>query len=949
MSGGYPGQAVLDLASRASSDRDSSGGGGGGSGTPGGAAAAAPREEIAGLGRLTLLNKLKKAQAGKAAGPGGAAAPPRAGRAAGGGAGARAGAAGGGGAAAGGAGVAPRYAAFDGRVEQDRSGAWALKGFDAELAALRERLPALQSRLRAAVKAEQAEQAAELRRLYATSSLERLAQDGVLLLPLRAAPHGVEFGQMIWKMAGPRAGQDLPHHKFKAGDSVLIRRHAASGGGAAQQRRGGGFSSVEDEGEGGEDEEGPGGVGLGPGGGPATISATVQTVTKKHLMVAMDKGDSDVMQAELASSPTLVPAELASSPALVPVDWRMDQAENDATSKRQLEAIARLGQLHDEEHPAFEQLARCCVVGSPSSADAARIPPLWVRDRGWRAAAKAQLAAQDGLNRSQRKAIADAMISSVTLWQGPPGTGKTATLLALIQVLVGAAKGAFSAAEASRAAAAGAPPDANGGATRKEALEAARKRWAQMGPVLAAANTNAATDNILEGLAARGVNVVRLGQPAKVREALRHLSLEARAEATEDGQRAVELRRTSKELFDAAKQAAEGASSSDAGWTSLVPSARGGGAAGGAAAGGRPRGGEDARALDQRARAEWGKAEALMRSARKEVLDAAEVVCATCSGAGDNDLNGRTFRMVVIDEASQATEPATLVPLTRGAHCVVALEQCGLDVTLFERMVDSGLELLLLDTQYRMHPAIAEFPSAHFYEGKLRSGVTAAQRPPARGVAWPAAGAPLAVLRVEGREERADTGGSRAQRVAAQALAERGGGGGRGGGSYRNTEEARAALAAVEALAGGGDVRSIALLTPYRGQVRLLERALRVLGDSWLPPGVELVVSSVDAFQGREADAVVFSAVRCNPQGKIGFVEDARRLNVAITRPKRALVVVCSPDTLAAGSRHWAAFLSHAAALGAVASPEAALPPPRFGGGGADPFDPAAAGRLGFR
>jgi hypothetical protein len=59
-----------------------------------------------------------------------------------------------------------------------------------------------------------------------------------------------------------------------------------------------------------------------------------------------------------------------------------------------------------------------------------------VRDKGWRAAAKAQLAAQHGLNRSQRKAVADAMIASVTLWQGPPGTGKTATLLALIQVLV---------------------------------------------------------------------------------------------------------------------------------------------------------------------------------------------------------------------------------------------------------------------------------------------------------------------------------------------------------------------------------------------------------------------------------------------------------------------------------------------------------------------------------
>jgi DNA polymerase III delta prime subunit len=251
------------------------------------------------------------------------------------------------------------------------------------------------------------------------------------------------------------------------------------------------------------------------------------------------------------------------------------------------------------------------------------VPPLWVRDRGWRAAAKAQLAAAPGLNRSQRRAIADAMVSSVTLHQGPPGTGKTATLLALVQVLVGAAKGALSAAPGSRAAASSGGGVA-GAAARREEAEEARKRWRQMGPVLACANTNAATDNLLEGLAARGVRVVRVGQPAKVRkrrsaatgggsaaragrrsrrpapraraplipsgapraalvearptpraaprtpyptaasprpdapvtlaaavraqvrEALRHLSLEAQAEATADGRKAVELRASSK-------------------------------------------------------------------------------------------------------------------------------------------------------------------------------------------------------------------------------------------------------------------------------------------------------------------------------------------------------------------------------------------------------------------
>lgn len=78
---------------------------------------------------------------------------------------------------------------------------------------------------------------------------------------------------------------------------------------------------------------------------------------------------------------------------------------------------------------------------------------------------------------------------------------------------------------------------------------------------------------------------------------------------------------------------------------------------------------------------------------------------------------------------------------------------------------------------------------------------------------------------------------------------------------------------------------------------------------------------------------------RCNPRGNLGFVDDPRRLNVAITRPRRGLVVVGSPQTLAAGSPSWEAFLRHAAERGRVSEPDAVLPPARGAFGGMDPFE----------
>ena len=179
----------------------------------------------------------------------------------------------------------------------------------------------------------------------------------------------------------------------------------------------------------------------------------------------------------------------------------------------------------------------------------------------------------------------------------------------------------------------------------------------------------------------RGMRVVRVGQPAKVRESLRGMTLEAQAEATPAGKAATALRDSARALYARAAEA-----EADRAWG---PGARD----------------DEARRLAGAGNAEWKRADAMLRDAMAGVVARSQVVCATCSGAGDAMISGRIFRAVVIDESTQATEPATLIPLTRGAECVVmagdpkqlpptivseAAYRFGLDVTLFDRLVEGG-------------------------------------------------------------------------------------------------------------------------------------------------------------------------------------------------------------------------------------------------------------------
>ncbi|MBC89014.1 MAG: hypothetical protein CMB12_07060 [Euryarchaeota archaeon] len=453
-------------------------------------------------------------------------------------------------------------------------------------------------------------------------------------------------------------------------------------------------------------------------------------------------------------------------------------------------------------------------------------------DHGIKGGKRAGLDTENELNSSQNEALNAATTRRLTLIQGPPGTGKTHTAVRIL------------------------------------------RRWSLEGnaPILAVAESNVAVDNLLQGLLAIGVDAVRLGQPVKVRESLRDATLDARMERhrlQKDLKAIIDLNESLARKISGLKGKEKGLAHKDLN-----------------------RGWSDARRIEQQM--------------KEDILNTATVICATCIGSGHDVLDGRRFPRVLIDEATQATEPATLVPIVRGCRQLVLVgdhrqlpptvisrraENGGLGISLFDRMRELGVDSIMLEEQYRMHPIISQFPSMQYYDDGLINGVKAEERPAPAGLIWPDFDRPVAFLPIEGGEVVSEDGHSRA-----------------------NPAEASWVVRILGMLLEPGDLDTtdIGVITPYNGQVRvildLLEQAGgTTLGDRW--HGVE--VRSVDGYQGREKEVIILSTVRSNPEGEIGFLDDARRLNVAITRAKRGLIVIGDQNTLR-NQRDWDFWLTWA-------------------------------------
>ncbi|KAL7116642.1 hypothetical protein ACP275_03G017000 [Erythranthe tilingii] len=287
----------------------------------------------------------------------------------------------------------------------------------------------------------------------------------------------------------------------------------------------------------------------------------------------------------------------------------------------------------------------------------------------------------------------------------------------------------------------------------------------------------------------------------------------------------------------------------------------------------------------------------------------AEIVFTTVSSSGRKLFSRLThgFDMVVIDEAAQASEVAVLPPLSLGAaRCVLVGDPQQLPATviskaagtllysrsLFERFQQAGCPTMLLSVQYRMHPHIRDFPSRYFYQGRLTDSESVSNLPDEIYYKDPLLRPYVFFDVTYGRESH------------------------RGGSvSYQNTQEAQFCVRLYEHLQktlkslGVGKV-SVGIITPYKLQLKCLQREFKDILNS--DEGKDIYINTVDAFQGQERDVIIMSCVRASSHG-VGFVSDIRRMNVALTRAKRALWVMGNANALMQ-SEDWAALINDAKA-----------------------------------
>lgn len=428
------------------------------------------------------------------------------------------------------------------------------------------------------------------------------------------------------------------------------------------------------------------------------------------------------------------------------------------------------------------------------------------------------------LNAKQLVAVQQILAANeLAIVHGPPGTGKTTTLV--------------------------------------QAIKALAKRGEK---ILVTAPSNTAVDLLSEKLSDEGLNVLRVGNPARVSERLMSLTLDSKM-ADHAGM---------KEVKKLKKQAAE--------FKNMAHKYK------------RNFG----RAEREQRKALFDEAHRIMKdvgNTEQYIIDdlvaKAQVVTATLVGANHFTVRNQTYHTAVIDEAGQALEPACWIPILKAEKLILAGDHCqlpptiksmeaarnGLEKTLLEKCVEKHPEaVVLLEEQYRMNESIMGYSSKVFYEDRLKAHASVA-----RHTLFPE-DLPLTFIDTAGcgfDEKLEGTSSTNPEEAAFL---------------FRHLAQLVTGLAAHYSIA---DFPTIAVISPYKQQVYLLQEQLQHT-PGLQPYSAKIAVNTIDSFQGQERDIVYIGLTRSNTDGMIGFLSDIRRMNVAMTRARKKLVVIGDSATL---------------------------------------------------
>lgn len=375
--------------------------------------------------------------------------------------------------------------------------------------------------------------------------------------------------------------------------------------------------------------------------------------------------------------------------------------------------------------------------------------------------------------------------------------------------------------------------------------------------VLVCAQSNMAVDWISEKLVDRGVSVLRIGNPSRVNDKMLSFTYGRRFESHPDYPQLWSIRKAIRELYA------------------------------------RSRKGAEREAVRQKINSLKDRATELEIRINESLFSEARVIACTLVGSANRLLSGQKFGTLFIDEAAQALEAACWIPIRKADRVILAGDHCqlpptvkapealraGLGHTLMQTIVKNKPDTVsLLKLQYRMNDEIMRFSSEWFYGGMLQSA------PEVKYRSILDFDTPIEWVNTEGLDCNEEFIGENYGRI--------------------NKSEAELSIEQLKGyITKIGRERflderiDVGMISPYKAQVQYLRRLVR--NDAFFKPYRQAItINTVDGFQGQERDVILISLVRANEEGQIGFLNDLRRMNVAITRARMKLIILGDASTL---------------------------------------------------